>query len=213
MNTGTKYDIKKARPELYAPPKKDFVSVVVPPIDYLAIDGTGNPNTSADYTAAIEALYGLSYTLKFASKIRLGRDYAVGPLEGLWRSDNPGDFVSGNKDTWNWTMLVSLPEWITDDHIQDARQTLVAKKNPAALPRVHRLHLDEGLSLQITHVGSYDDEAPTLARLHDEYMPEHGYTFNGDHHEIYLSDPRGTAPAKLKTVLRQPVRPVEATPA
>lgn len=201
-----KYEVKKVHKNLYAPPKTDFVLVTVPPLTYLAVDGHGDPNTSTAYKEALEALYGLSFTTKFASKKQLNRDYAVGPLEGLWRAGDLCAFTDGDKAAWDWTMLIWLPEWIDEAFLEESRAVLAAKKNPVALPLVHRLALDEGLSAQILHIGSYDDEAPTLARLHNEYMPAHGLTFNGDHHEIYLGDPRRTAPEKLKTVLRQPVR-------
>lgn len=210
-----KYDVKRAYRELYAPPAKEFVLVDVPPMRYLAVDGHGDPNSAAEYAQAVEALYGVAYTLKFHSKKELGRDVAVAPLEGLWRAVDPAAFVSRDKAAWRWTMLIAQPEWIDAALVADAvaqAQTKARAKakgeapNPA-LELVRLLELREGSSAQILHVGSYDDEGPTLARLHDEWMPERGLTFNGDHHEIYLSDPRRTAPEKLKTVLRQPVRP------
>ena len=202
-----KYDIKKAYKQLYAPPAKDFSVVEVPKLQYLAVDGEGDPNTSAAYAQAIEALYGVAYTLKFASKRTLGRDFVVGPLEGLWRADDPAVFLSREKQAWEWTMLISQPDWLTEELVRSAIEEVAKKKAPPGLELV-RLHtMAEGTSVQILHVGSYDDETPTLDRLHSKYMPEHGLTFNGDHHEIYLSDARRTAPARLKTILRQPVRP------
>lgn len=200
-----KFDIKKERPDLYAP-GADFTLVEVPEQNFIAIDGQGNPNTSPVYAAAVEALYSVAYTLKFAAKRTLGHDAVVGPLEGLWRAENPADFVRGNKDSWEWTMLISQPEWITPAQLEDAAAQVRAKKGLESVDKVRWLPLAEGLSVQILHKGSYDDEAPVLARLHDEFMPENGLGFNGDHHEIYLSDPRRTAPEKLKTILRQPVR-------
>lgn len=200
-----KYDIKVALKPLYSPSAKDFARVTVPPLQYLAVDGQGDPNTSPAYAAAVEALYTLSYTLKFASKEQ-GRDFVVGPLEGLWRADDPSDYASRNKGAWEWTMLISQPEWVTSQLVATAAEKARAKKDLHALELVRLRELDEGDSVQIMHHGSYDDEGPTLARLHHEYLPAHGLTFNGDHHEIYLSDPRRTEPAKLKTILRQPVR-------
>jgi hypothetical protein len=205
-----KYDVKRAHRELYAPSAKEFVVVDVPPMRYLAVDGRGDPNTADEYAQAVEALYGVAYTLKFHSKKVLGRDFAVAPLEGLWRADDPATFVSRDKGAWSWTMLIAQPEWIDEPLVADAVAQVRAKaKGEApkpALDLVRLVELDEGRSAQILHVGSYDDEVPTLARLHDEWMPERGLTFNGDHHEIYLSDPRRSAPEQLKTVLRQPVR-------
>lgn len=202
-----KYDIKAVHRELYAPSPKDFAIVDVPPMQYLAVDGRGDPNSSPEYAAAIEALYPVAYALKFASQNALGRDFVVGPLEGLWRADDMTAYTRGDRDAWEWTLLISQPDWITAEMVTDAITAVRAKKKGgAALENVHLLTVDEGRSVQILHIGSYADEAPTLARLHDEYMPAKELTFNGDHHEIYLSDVRRTAPEKLKTVLRQPVR-------
>ncbi|MGW5052722.1 GyrI-like domain-containing protein [Actinokineospora sp. NPDC004072] len=204
--TVEKYDIKKARKALYAPPSRDFAVVDVPPIQYLAVDGRGDPNTAPAYAAAVEALYGVAYTLKFAGKAQ-GRDFVVGPLEGLWRADDPSVFTKRSKDAWEWTMLISQPPWITEDMVRNAVDSVARKKSLPALAEVRLLTLTEGTSVQILHIGPFDDEAPTLDRLHHDYLPAHGLTFNGDHHEIYLSDPRRTPPAKRRTILRQPVRP------
>lgn len=201
-----KYDIKVALKPLYFPSAKDFVRVAVPPIQYLAVDGHGDPNTSPPYTEAIEALYSVSYALKFGSKASLGRDFVVGPLEALWRADDPTAFAAREKSAWKWTVLISQPDWITEEMVATAVEKTRAKKLLPALDKLRVLRLEEGDSVQILHRGSYDDEAPTLARLHHEYLPAHGLTFNGDHHEIYLSDARRTAPGKLKTILRQPVK-------
>jgi hypothetical protein len=206
-----KYDVKKAYPALYSPKATVFSDVVVPPLQYLAVDGEGDPNTAPAYAAAIEALYSTSYTLKFQSKAH-GRDYVVGPLEALWTAADPSVFVSRDKSSWRWTALINQPEWITADDVDAALETVSSKKPNPALSLTRLMTLDEGRSIQILHVGPYDDEAPTLARLHDEYLPQNGLTFNGLHHEVYLSDARRTAPEKLKTVLRQPVRPLPAAP-
>ncbi|SDE25309.1 GyrI-like domain-containing protein [Glycomyces harbinensis] len=206
--TMDKYDVKKAHRALYAPSAKDFTVVEVPELRYIAVDGHGDPNTSSAYAEAVETLYGVAYTLKFASRNTLGRDFVVAPLEGLWRADDPAAFTKRNKGSWSWTMMIGQPEWITGAMVRDAVETAARKRGNPTLADVRLLTLAEGACVQIMHVGSYDDEAPVLDRLHREYMPANGFTFNGDHHEIYLSDPRRTAPAKLKTVLRQPVRPV-----
>ncbi|MET4157049.1 GyrI-like domain-containing protein [Agromyces sp. PvR057] len=206
-----KYDVKRAHRALYAPSAREFAVVDVPPLRFLAIDGHGDPNSVPEYAQAVEALFGVAYAVKFASKREQGRDFAVAPLEGLWWADDPAAFASRDKAAWSWTMLVNQPDWIDDEAVAAGVEATRAKakgeRNPALdLLRLERL--DEGASVQILHVGSYDDEAPTLARLHDEWMPQHGLTFNGPHHEVYLSDARRTAPEKLRTVLRQPVRPV-----
>ncbi|MFZ3454763.1 GyrI-like domain-containing protein [Arthrobacter sp. 7Tela_A1] len=200
-----KFDIKKTERRLYLA-GREFALVDVPRQDFIAMDGHGNPNTSPDYAAAVEALYSVAYTLKFTAKRTLGRDAVVGPLEGLWRADDPADFAGGNKDSWDWTMLISQPEWITPDMLAAAVDEARTKKGLAAVDKVQWISLSEGLSVQVLHVGSYDDEAPLLARLHHEFMPGNGLDFNGDHHEVYLGDPRRTAPEKLRTILRQPVR-------
>ncbi|WBB59073.1 GyrI-like domain-containing protein [Streptomyces sp. WMMC500] len=204
----SKYDVKRVLKECYAPKNTDWALVDVPAQRFVAVDGRGDPNTSADYTHAVEALYSVAYTIKFASKRTLGRDFVVGPLEGLWWADRPEVFVTRDKAAWQWRMLISLPEWITDEFVEEARATALAKKGVDALPalpalRVETLH--EGTSAQLLHVGPYDDEGPALARLHDEYLAANGLRMTGHHHEVYLSDPRRTRPEKLKTVLRQPV--------
>ena len=209
--TGEKYDVKRAYRDLYAPSARGFSMVDVPPMRYLAVDGHGDPNTAAEYADALEALFPVAYALKFRSRTELGRDFVVAPLEGLWRADDPAAFVVRDKGAWDWTMLIAQPDWIDEAFVAEAVAAARAKEDRPALALVHLHELHEGPSAQILHVGSYDDEAPTLARLHDEWMPQHGLTFAGDHHEIYLSDARRTPPEKLRTILRQPVRPARPT--
>jgi hypothetical protein len=200
-----KIDIKKTMPELYRAPTDRFVSVDVPAMQFVEIDGEGDPNKAPTYRQAIEWLYSVSYAMKFAAKASKGKDYVVPPLEGLWWADDPTDFVERRKDRWRWTMMIMAPDFI-DRPLFDAAVEK-SKKKLGASPESLRLEpFDEGRALQILHVGSYDDEGPTLAKLHNEVMPSQGLTFAGPHHEIYLSDPRKTEPAKLKTILRQPVR-------
>jgi len=201
------YDVKKALPELYAPKPGDFQVVDVPEMAFLMIDGHGDPNTAASYREAIEALYTASYAVRAVAKARLETAHTVGPLEGLWSADDPAAFRARDKGAWDWTMMIHQPEWITAEMVDEALAAAQKKKGPPALPLVRFERYDEGRSVQILHVGSYDDEAPTLERLHREHMPAHGLDFNGRHHEIYLSDARKTEPARLRTVLRQPVRP------
>ena len=202
-----KYDVKRAHRELYAPSARDFAPVEVPPMSYLAIEGHGDPNSAQAYADAVSALYSVAYALKFRSKRELGRDLVVAPLEGLWRADDPEAFVTRDKGAWSWTMLIGQPDWISGQLVAEA--IAADTKAPRAALDLLRLEvLHEGLSVQMLHIGSYDAEGPTLERLHHEWMPEHGLTFNGDHHEIYLSDARRTAPEKLRTILRQPVRAV-----
>ncbi len=201
------YDMKKAFPTLYAPKPGDFHIVEVPELSFLMTDGHGDPNVSAAYTEAVEALFSLSYAVRAVAKSELGRVHTVGPLEGLWSAEDPRAFVAGNKGAWDWTMMISQPVWITPEMIDTATKKTQGKDLPA-LDRVRFARYTEGASVQILHIGSYDCEAPVLARLHDEYLPKHGLTYTGQHHEVYLSDPRRTAPAKLRTILRQPVASV-----
>lgn len=209
--TGEKYDVKRAYRELYAPSAREFTLVDVPPMRYLAVDGHGDPNTAAEYAEAVEALFSVAYAAKFRSRKELGRDFVVAPLEGLWRADDPAAFVARDKSAWDWTLLIAQPDWIDEAVVAEAVAAARAKGDRPALSLVHLRELHEGPSAQILHIGSYDDETPTLARLHDEWMPQHGLTFAGDHHEIYLSDARRTEPEKLRTVLRQPVRSAHPT--
>jgi hypothetical protein len=193
------------RHDLYAPSAKDFGSVVVPAFSFLMIDGHGNPNTSPDYVAALQALYALSYAAKFASKAQLDRDYAVLPLEGLWWAETPEAFIARDKDAWSWTMMIRQPVELSDELWATVREK-AAKKELPALSSVRLVTFGEGLSVQIMHIGSYDAEAPTIARMH-EWIAANGFVERGVHHELYLGDPRRAAPERLRTILRQPISP------
>lgn len=200
-------DLKKQRPDLYRPGAKHFVEVEVPSTTYLAVDGHGDPNTSPDYARALECLYTLGYAVRAALRDRTGEAFVVGPLEGLWTSADPGAFTRRDKGSWDWTMLIPLPDQVQAADLDSGRTRADEKRSDLPLEDVEVRTLYEGRCLQILHVGSFDDEGPTLERLHTEVMPALGLTFNGPHHEIYLSDARRTPPARLRTVLRQPVRP------
>jgi hypothetical protein len=203
-------DVKKDRADLYRPGSDDVVEVDVPPATYLAADGHGDPNTAPAYAAAVGALYAAGYATRAAFRARTGDDFVVGPLEGLWTSADPTAFTARAKADWDWTMLIPLPDAVAAGNADDVAHGLAAaaaRKPDLPVDRVRVLRLHEGRSLQILHIGPYDDEGPTLARLHDEVMPARGLTWNGPHHEIYLGDPRRSAAATLRTVLRQPVRP------
>jgi hypothetical protein len=201
-----KVDFKKELAQLYAPKNKDWELVEVPVMNFLMVDGQGDPNTARDYSDAVEALYALAYAIKFLSRRRLGRDYVLAPLEGLWTANDPAVFENAQKAQYQWTMMIMQPDWITESMVSETMAATRAKKDLPALSKVRFARYDEGRALQLLHVGSYDDEAPKLKYLHAEFMPQHELTFNGLHHEIYLSDPRRTAPSKLKTILRQPVK-------
>lgn len=199
-----KVDLKRELPCYRA--KRDTPEIVdVPDLQYLMIDGEGDPNTPV-YEDAVAALYPLAYALKFASKTQLQRDYVVMPLEGLWWADDMTTFTTGrDKTQWHWTLMIMTPEWISNDLVGVAREKLAAKEPPARLGDVRLATLSEGRCVQALHVGAYDDEAELLRRIHEEFIPAHGLTMVGKHHEIYLSDPRRVAPSALRTILRQPV--------
>jgi hypothetical protein len=198
------YDIKKQRKDLYAPEPGDFEIIDVPEMGFLMIDGHGDPNTSPAYREAVQALYAASYAVRAVEKEALGRVHTVAPLEGLWSADDPGVFRTRDKSAWDWTMMIVQPDWTTVAMVDDALAA-ARKKQVPALGLVRFERYAEGRSAQILHVGSYDDEGPVLERLHDEFLPANGLAPVGRHHEIYLSDPRKTEPAKLRTILRQPV--------
>ena len=200
-----KIDFKKELKPFYRPSAKKISVVDVPSMQFLMIDGQGDPNTALAYTNAIETLYAISYTLKFMSKKQLARDYVVMPLEGLWWAEDMASFSIENKDAWLWTAMIMQPDWINADMVAAAKEAAAQKK---ALPALFKLRFQtyhEGLAAQILYIGPYADEAPTIARLH-AHIVENGYRLAGKHHEIYLSDPRRMAPEKLKTVIRQPMR-------
>ncbi len=202
-----KVDLKRTL-DAYAAKKGEIRLVDVPPTRYLMVDGRGDPNTSPDFAAAIEALYPVAYKAKFASKRELGRDYVVMPLEGLWTADDPASFTTRrDKSAWAWTLMIMTPDWVDDALVERAREAAGAKDAPARLADVRLETLAEGRCVQTLHVGSFDDEGPVLAHIHDEFIPAHGLRMTGRHHEIYLSDFRKVAPERLRTILRQPVEP------
>ena len=202
-------DLRKQLKHLYQPSAKQVSIVDVPPLNFLMIDGTGNPNTSQEYRDALEALYGLSYTLKFGVKQgKYGKqtyDYPVMALEGLWWMDDMREFSLARKDDWKWTMMMLQPDIITPDHVELARADLIKKKHLIAASKFRFEAYHEGHCAQIMYFGPYADEGPTIQRLHD-FIVESGHQLRGKHHEIYLGDPRRTAPEKLKTVIRQPMK-------
>jgi hypothetical protein len=199
-----KLDLKKQWKHLYEAKAGAIAAVEIPPLNYLMIDGEGDPNTAQSYIDAVEALYSLSYTLKFAiKKGPRAIDYGVMPLEGLWWADDPRAFLLANKSAWKWTALIAQPEFISRTEVSAAFDEARKKKNPAALDKVRFETIGEGASAQTLYVGPYTDEAPTIQRIHD-FIHAAGNELRAKHHEIYLNDPRRTAPEKLKTIIRQP---------
>lgn len=197
-------DPRKEFQHLYTASPTKVSLIEVPPLNFLMVDGAGDPNSSSAYQEAIQALFSLSFTLKFRVKAAMGINYSVMPLEGLWWSDEPAGFRMGEKAGWCWTAMMLQPAVITSELVAEAKEELRKKKDLPALDKVHFETFHEGLCAQIMHVGPYDAEGPTIARLH-AFITENGYEPWGKHHEIYMSDPRRSAPEKWKTILRQPV--------
>lgn len=199
-----KIDFKKTLESYKAKPGK-FSVVVVPKMQYLMIDGHGDPNTSIEFKDALETLYPIAYKLKFMSKLELKKDYVVTPLEGLWWSKDMEDFTAKrDKSKWDWTMMLMTPEWITQQMFKEAKDK-VAEKNLAKIDDVRLEYLDEGLCVQTMHIGSFDNEGPVLEQMHTQFIPDHNFKMVKKHHEIYFSDFRIVAAEKMKTILRQPV--------
>lgn len=201
-----KIDYKKTLKHLYQPSAKAPQIVAVPAMSFLMMDGEGNPNTSPAYQSAVEALFGVSYALKFMSKRAMGLDYVVMPLEGLWWGTPKGQhrFSEEEKANFLWTMMIMQPDHITAAMVAEAIGTVRRKKGLADLDSLRFTTFEEGIAVQILHIGSYDTEGPTVDRMH-RFAYDRGYELRGKHHEIYLSDPRRTQPQKLKTILRHPL--------
>lgn len=200
-------DWTKSMKAVYFSPVGIMELVEVPAMNFLMTDGSGDPNTSADYQMVIELLYGLAYSLKFMLKREKLLEYKVFPLEGLWWVDDMTSFFSGRKSDWLWTMMIAQPDAVTEEHIEAAMIEVRRKKSPEGLDRVRFERFDEGLSAQVMYLGPYSAEGPTIQRLH-AFIQENNYRPRGKHHEIYLGDPRRSAPEKLRTLIRQPVERV-----
>jgi hypothetical protein len=189
-----KIDVKKSM-DGYRAKAGEFRILELPPLRYLAVDGHGDPNTTP-YREAIEAIYSAAYPLKFASK-KAGRDYVVPPLEALWSASDMDAFTARrDKSQWDWTVLSLVPDIVGEELLDMITGS-----------RVRLETIDEGLCVQTLHIGPFDEEGPTLARMHDDFIPGNGLTMTGRHHEIYFSDTRKVDPAKFRTILRQPVAP------
>ncbi len=199
-----KLDLKKELKQLYQPSRSEVMLVEVPSFNFLMIEGEGDPNTSAAYAEAIEALFSVSYTAKFMLK-RSAKpiDYAVMPLEGLWWADDMSAFNSADKSRWQWTMMIMQPDFVSADVIAKAIAEVKRKKMLAALEALRLEAFAEGRCAQILHVGPFSEEGPTIARVHAFINERSG--LRGKHHEIYLSDIRRADPSKWKTIIRQPM--------
>ena len=205
-------DYKKEYKDLYLP-KTVPVIVEVGEIQFVAIEGRGNPNDeNGEYQRAIEVLYGVQYTVKMSKKgnnVPKGYfDYVVPPLEGFWWLENNEDFISKDKSKYCWISLIRLPEFV-DEQVLEWACSEVSKKKKIDTTKAKFLKINEGLCVQCLHVGVYDDEPKTLKLIHD-FITENDLQSDINevrrHHEIYLSDPRKTEASKLKTVLRIPVK-------
>lgn len=201
-----KIDYKKEFKQLYTAKSGVFQTVTVPKMNYIKIDGSGGP-ASKDWASAIETLYPIAYTIKFICKIELESDFIVMPLEGLWWMEDMNQFSEKVKDQWLWSAMIMQPNVVTKEVFEQALKKLQDKgKHLPLLDRVSFETLDEGRSAQTLHIGPYDAEAPTIAKLHAHIEAEGGELSKSTHHhhEIYLSDARKVSPDKLKTILRQP---------
>jgi hypothetical protein len=200
-----KIDLVKVLKPLYGPPRGKLVVVDVPQISFLMVDGAGDPNTSEKYREAVEWLYSVAYTAKFLAKLGPRKaDFRVMPLEGLWWSEDPKVFVSGDRAKWKWTMMIAMPDIIGRKEFAEASAKAAAKKVLPALKLMRLEPFREGKAVQTLYFGPYAEEGPTIAALH-AFAKEQGFRLTGKHHEIYLSDPRRTESQKLKTIIRQPV--------
>ena len=200
-----KIDYGKQLKHLYAPSARKVDIVEVPQMNFLMVDGEGDPNTSKSFSDAIEALYPVAYTLKFmVKKGEIGIDYGVMPLEALWWADDMSAFSTGNKDAWKWTMMIMQPEFITREMVKEAMAEVARKKKPVSLPLVRFETFEEGKSAQTLHIGHFSEEGPTIEKVHS-FIENNGSRRIGKHHEIYLSDLRRTAPEKWKIIVRQPM--------
>ena len=210
-----KLDLRRQLKYLYNPSPSKIEIVDVPEFNFAMIDGeiepSETPGTSQEYQNAIGALYGVSFTLKFMSKLRKQNpvDYTVMALEGLWWTES-GEFDFNKKERWKWTTMIMQPQHIAKEMFQEALQQVRKKRDSPALSRIRLQSFREGLSMQIMHVGPYAEETRTIEKMR-EFARENGYTLRGKHHEIYLGDPRRAKPEKLRTILRYPVSESEET--
>jgi len=190
---------------LYQASAKTVVQVDVPRMNFLMVDGRGDPNTASAYAQAVEALFAVSYAAKFMlKKGPQALDYAVMPLEGLWWADDMAVFAGADKSQWQWTLMIMQPPFVSNEIVRSAMDQTLKKKNLPAIELLRLEEFHEGLCAQLLHVGPFSEEGPSIARLHAFIDARSGRT--GKHHEIYLSDIRRAEPQKWKTILRQPMR-------
>jgi len=197
-------DLKKTYKESYSARVGNPSVVEMAPRPFLMVDGAGDPNTAPEYASAVAALYPIAYAIRASIKTATGDAYSVLPLEGLWWADDMEKFSADSKGDWKWTMMIGLPEVVDAAGAAEAIAKTTLKKRLVAGDAVRFEVFDEGLSAQVMHIGPYSAEAPTIEMLH-EFIAAQGYELRGRHHEIYLGDPRKSDPARLKTIIRQPI--------
>ncbi len=200
-----KYDYSKELKEFYKPSAKTVSAVTVPPMQFLKIDGQGDPNNSEQFSKSVEALFALSYAIKFFIKKNKEVDYRVFPLEGLWWVDDMRSFSVEDKSDWKWTLMIAQPEWVNETIVQEQREITFQKKGLNFLKLLRYEPYDEGQAAQITHIGPFSEEGSTIEKIH-HFIRESGKQLAGLHHEIYLSDIRKGKPENWKTVIRQPFK-------
>jgi hypothetical protein len=203
MMTTKKIDLYQRHKADYAAPRIP-VLILIRKATYLAIDGRGAPGGPA-FADAVGALYGVAFTIAMTRKFAKLQAYAVCKLEGLWWTEDEADFLRVARDDWRWTLMIRTPEFVKETERRAAVATLLKRGKDARVADVRLQSLTEGRSVQMLHVGPYDKEPVSIAAMH-AFAASHGLAPTGAHHEIYLSDPRRVAPAKLKTILRLPVR-------
>jgi hypothetical protein len=204
----SKLDLKKELKEFYRASAKQANIIDVPEGKFVTIVGRGAPGGPA-YYAALNALYSITYAIKFRCKAE-GKDFTVMTLEGLWWWDDPSitDLDDAPpREEWNWKSMIRIPDFVTENIVEDAKKIVKEKKGIKEADKIKFEAFYEGVSAQIMHIGPYSEEGPTAKRLHN-FIGESGYRMRGLHHEIYVSDPRRVSPERLKTILRQPIEKV-----
>ena len=200
-----KVDLRKALKHLYNPKPGKPELIEVPSLSYAMVDGHGDPNTSSEFQEAIEALYGVSFTAKFTlKKADPPVDYSVMGLEGLFWTADLSTFSMERRGEWDWTLMIMQPKFVTREVFLETVERLSVKRPSPALNKLRLETLNEGLSVQVMHIGPYAEEPTTIGALH-AFIRANGYEFSGRHHEVYLSDPRKAKPETMKTIIRQPV--------
>jgi hypothetical protein len=194
-------DLIAQRSDLYEPPENP-VLVEVPRMRYLMADGSTEPG-GAEFIRTVQALYAVASTLKYEQKAS-GMDFTIMPLEGFFDADDPEAFLHDGPEEWRWTLALRIPAQITPDHLNRAKVETADKEDAPTLGRIRLEDFEEGTAAQVMHIGGYDEERPTVEKLH-AYIAEIGHVPRGRHHEIYLSDPSRVPMEEMRTIIRQPV--------